>query len=96
MCLTAALSTETLQALTEWNIFKALKGKIYNQDYCTQQGFSSKLMEKSNIFLQGKCKRIPYHETTFTVHVKGNYVVKKYKKKKKRKKKKFTKSIPNN
>ena len=46
--LTADLSTETLQARKEWqDIFKVLKGKkIYNQDYCTQQGSHSKLMEK--------------------------------------------------
>ena len=48
ICLTADLSTETLQAIREWqDIFKVLKGKkIYNQDYCTQQGSHSKLMEK--------------------------------------------------
>ena len=47
ICLTADLSTETLHASREWqDIFKVLKGKIYNQDYCTQQGSHSKLMEK--------------------------------------------------
>ena len=47
ICLTADLSTETLQARREWqDIFKVLKGKIYNQDYCTQQRSHSKLMEK--------------------------------------------------
>ena len=36
ICLTADLSAETLQARREWqDIFKVLKGKIYNQDYCT-------------------------------------------------------------
>ena len=46
--LTVNLSAETLQARKEWqDIFKVLKGKkIYNQDYCTQQGSHSKLMEK--------------------------------------------------
>ena len=46
--LTADLSAETLQARREWqDIFKVLKGKkIYNQDYCTQQGSHSKLMKK--------------------------------------------------
>ena len=44
---TADLSAETLQARREWqDIFKVLKGKIYNQDYCTWQGSQSKLMEK--------------------------------------------------
>ena len=47
MCLTVDLSAETLQARREWqDIFKVLKGKIYNQDYCTQQRSHSKLMEK--------------------------------------------------
>ena len=46
-CLTADLSTETLQARREWqDIFKVLKGKIYNQDYCTWEGYHSKLMQK--------------------------------------------------
>ena len=47
ICLTADLSAETLQARREWqDIFKVLKGKIYNQDYCTLPGSHSKLMEK--------------------------------------------------
>ena len=47
ICLTAEdLSAETLQARREWqDIFKVLKGKIYNQDYCTWKGYHSKLME---------------------------------------------------
>ena len=45
--LTADLSAEPLQARREWqDIFKVLKGKIYNQDYCIWQGSHSKLMEK--------------------------------------------------
>ena len=47
ICLTADLSAETPQARKEWqDIFKVLKGKIYNQDFCTWQGSHSKLMEK--------------------------------------------------
>ena len=47
ICLTANLSAETLQARREWqDIFKVLKREIYNQDYYTQQGSHSKLMEK--------------------------------------------------
>ena len=43
--LTTDFSAETLQARREWqDIFKVLKGKIYNQDYCTWQGSHSKLM----------------------------------------------------
>ena len=45
--LTADLSAETLQARREWqDIFKVLKGKIYNQDYCTWQGSHSKWIDK--------------------------------------------------
>ena len=47
ICLTADLSAEILQARREWKIYlKYWKGKIYNQDYCTQQGSHSKLTEK--------------------------------------------------
>ena len=47
ICLTADLSAETLQARREWqDIFKVLKGKTYNQDYCTWHGSHSELMEK--------------------------------------------------
>ena len=49
--LTADLSAETLQARREWqDIFKALKGKTYHQDFCTWQGFHSKLLENSKAF----------------------------------------------
>ena len=45
--LTADLSAETLQVRGNCRIYlKCWKGKIYNQDYCTQQGSHSKLMEK--------------------------------------------------
>jgi len=45
--LTADLSAETVQARREWqDIFKVLKAKIYNQDFCIWQGSHSKLMEK--------------------------------------------------
>ena len=53
--LTADLSAETLQVRREWqDIFKVLKGNIYNQDYCTWQGSHSKLMEKSKAFQTSK------------------------------------------
>ena len=56
ICLTADLSAETLQARRKrQDIFKVLKGKkIYNQDYCTQQGSHSKLMEKLKAFQTSK------------------------------------------
>ena len=45
--LPADLSAETLQARRECEgIFKVLKGKNLNQDYCTRQVSHSKLMEK--------------------------------------------------
>ena len=45
--LTAELSAETLQTRREWqDIFKVMKGKTYNQYYCTQQGSHSHSMEK--------------------------------------------------
>ena len=51
--LTADLSAETLEVRREWQIYlKYWKGKIYNQDYCTQQGSHSKLMEKSKSLRQ--------------------------------------------
>ena len=47
ICLTTDLSAETLQPEGNGRIYlKYLKGKTYNQDYCTQQGSHSKLMEK--------------------------------------------------
>ena len=84
--LTADLSAETLKARREWqDIFKVLKGKkIFNQDYCTQQGSHSKLMEKAKkLFRQAKIKRIQYHQTSLTTNVKPIDIVKKYKRRKK-------------
>ena len=45
--LRADLSAETLQARGSGRTYlKWWKGKTYNQDYCTQQGSHSDLMEK--------------------------------------------------
>ena len=53
--LTVDLSAETLQARREWqDIFKVLKGKNLQQDYCIQQGSHLKLMEKSKAFQTSK------------------------------------------
>ena len=47
MCLTADVSAETLRPEGNGRIYlKYWKGKIYNQDYCTQQRSHSKLMGK--------------------------------------------------
>ena len=67
ICLTADLIAKTLQSRRDWqDIFKVLKGKLYNQDYCTQQGSNSKLMEKSKSFQASKINRIQYYQTSFT------------------------------
>ena len=79
MCLTAHLSTETLQAIREWqDIFKALKG----------DNLQSKLLYLARISLKidGDVKscsdkqKVREYTTTNPVlqHVKGTYVVKKY------------------
>jgi len=81
--LTADLSAETLQARREWqDIFKVLKGKIYSQDYSTQQGSHSKLMRNQKLFRQAKVKRIQNLQTSITTNVKGTYIVRKHEKKK--------------
>ena len=81
--LTVDLSEETLQARREWqDIFKVLKGKMYNQDYSTQQGSHSKLTRNQKLFRQAKVKRIQYHQTSFTTNFKGTYIVRKHEKKK--------------
>ena len=47
LSLTADLSAETLQARGTGRIYlRHWKGKIYKQDYCSQQEFYSKFMEK--------------------------------------------------
>ena len=43
-----------------------------------QNGWSGR-----KLFRQAKVKRIQYHQTSFTINVKGTYIVKKYKRLKK-------------
>ena len=43
------------------------------------------------LFRQAKVERIQYHQTSFTINVKGTYILKKY-----RRRKIATKSTPNN
>ena len=53
--LSADFSAEILQDRREWqDIFKVMKGKIYNQDYCTQQGSHSDKTEKSKALQTSK------------------------------------------
>ena len=57
--LSADFSAQILQARREWqDILKVIKEKTYNQEYSTQQGSHSDLMEQSKIFRQAKSKRI--------------------------------------
>ena len=58
---------------------KVLKGRTYNQEYSTQQGSPSDLMEKSKAFQQSKVKRTQHHQTSFTTNAKGNSLGRKYK-----------------
>jgi len=54
-------SIETLQARREMhNIFKIMKGKTYNQEYSTQQGYHSELKE-IKFYKLAKVKRIYHH-----------------------------------
>ena len=46
---------------------KYWKGKIYNQDYCTQKGSHSNWWRNKKLFRQAKGKRIQYHQTSFIV-----------------------------
>ena len=84
MCLTAHLSTETLQARREWqDIFKALKGENLQPRLLYPARISFKIDGKIRSFSdkQKKVKRIQYHQTSFTTNVKQTYIVKKQQKK---------------
>jgi len=59
-----------------------MKGKSLNQNYFTQQGSHSKLMEKSKSYRQAKVKRIQQHQTNFTTNANGTSLVRKHKKRK--------------
>ena len=53
--ISADFSAETLQARREWNdIFKVMKGRLYNQEYPTQQGSHLDLIEKSKALQTSK------------------------------------------
>ena len=56
MRLLADFSAETQEARKDWHdIFKAMKGKkTYNQEYSTQQGPHSDLVEKSKALQTSK------------------------------------------
>ena len=82
--LTADLLAETLQDRGEWqDIFKVLRGKIYNQDCCMSKDLTQNGWRGRKLFRQAKVKRIQYHQTSFTTNVKRTYIVNKYKRRKK-------------
>ena len=80
MHLTGVLSAETLQAKREWqDIFKVLKGKNLQLRLLYPARVSFKIGgENKKLFRQVKVKRSQYHQTSFTINVKGIYIVKKY------------------
>ena len=74
------------------DIFKVLKGKNLQPRLLYPARISFKIDgEMKKLFRQAKVKRIQYHQTSFTIKVKGTYIVKKYKRRKR-----STKSTPNN
>ena len=82
--LTADLSAETLQARKEWqDIFKVLKGKNLQPRLLYLASISFRIDGEIKLFRQAKVKRIQYHQTSFTINVKGTYTVKKYNRRKK-------------
>ena len=85
--LTADISAETLQARREWqDTFKVLKGKNLQPRLLYLAKISFKIDGEIKSFsdkLFSKAKRIQYHQTSFTINVKGTYIVKKYKRRKK-------------
>ena len=48
---------------------KFCKGKTCNQEYSTQQGRHSDVMEKSKALQTSKTKRIQHHQTSFTTFI---------------------------
>ena len=91
--LIADLSAETIQARKEWHDkFKVLKEKNLQPRllYLARISFKNCWRNKK-LFKQAKVKRIQYHHTSFTINVKGTYIVKNT-----REGKRSTKSTPNN
>ena len=73
ICLTADLSAETLQARREWqDIFKVLKAKNLQPRLLYLGRISFKIDGEIQRFSdKQKLKRIQYHQTIFTTHIKG-------------------------
>ena len=80
---TADLSAEILQARREWqDIFEVLKGENIQPRLQYPARISFKIYGEIKSFSdKQKLKRIQYHQTSFTINVKGTYTAKKYKKK---------------
>ena len=83
--LIADLSAETLQARREWqDIFNVLKGKKSTiKTTVPGKDLIQNWWRNKKLFRQAKFKRIQYHQISFTINVKGTYIVKKYKRRKK-------------
>ena len=83
--LTADLSAETLPARREWqHIFKVLKRKSLQPRLLYLASISFKIDGEIKSFSdKQKLKRVQYCQTSFTLNVKGTYIVKKYKRRKK-------------
>ena len=73
MHLTADLSAETLQARKEWwDIVKVQKGRNKQPSLPYLARISFKIDgEMKKLFRHAKVKRIQYHQTSFTVILKG-------------------------
>ena len=82
--LTADLSAETLQVRREWqDIFKVLKRKNLESRLQYPVMISFKIDGKIKRFSDKQVNRIQYQQTSFTINVKGTYILKKYKRRKK-------------
>ena len=82
--LTADLSAETLQVRREWqDIFKVLKRKNLESRLQYRVMISFKIDGKIKRFSDKQVNRIQYQQTSFTINVKGTYILKKYKRRKK-------------
>ena len=52
---------------------------MYNQKYCTQQGFYQIWWRYQKLYRQGRAKRAQHHQTSFMRNVKGTTLSKKEK-----------------
>ena len=74
------------------HIYAVYKSPTSNLETHSKTGWKKIFHAQGNkkLFRQAKVKRIQYHQTSFTINVKGIYTVKKYKRRKR-----STESTPN-